>query len=91
MPARVLRLARSPASMRVSASTLRSTNAREGITTGCSLNRTVSTPSSSFEKHQCPRGYYDYRVVMVSYLLLFIALRSTNAREGITTCTVQHG
>ena len=38
-----------------------------------------------FEKHQCPRGYYDDQPGLVVQAALQGPLRSTNAREGITT------
>ena len=43
------------------------------------------TDPVAFEKHQCPRGYYDPGTPVVAYLRDSGALRSTNAREGITT------
>ena len=42
--------------------------------------------SGDFEKHQCPRGYYDAMYATVSASSTGVrSLRSTNAREGITT------
>ena len=38
-----------------------------------------------FEKHQCPRGYYDDDELIAAGAAEAQALRSTNAREGITT------
>ena len=43
----------------VKPSALRSTNAREGITTSRLKQSTTSCKRCNFEKHQCPRGYYD--------------------------------
>ena len=60
MPARVLRHPNCRCTMVPALEgALRSTNAREGITTVRQEMEQDDAEGGGFEKHQCPRGYYD--------------------------------